>query len=64
MYESRWAIFSCIWIALVLALIYLKFLDWFADVMAYLTIVVIEISLCVLGYFAYDYAHQIEATQG
>lgn len=64
MYESRWAIFSCIWIALALALIYLKFLDWFANVMAYLTIIVIEVSLCVLGYFAYDYAHQIQATQG
>lgn len=64
MYESRWAVFTCIWIALVLALIYLKLLDWFADIMAYITIAVIEICLCVLGYFAYDYAHQIENTQG
>lgn len=56
MYESRWVIFTCIWIALVIALIYIKLMDWFAVYLAWVTIVVIEVALCVMGYYSYDYA--------
>jgi hypothetical protein len=58
MYESRWCIFTCIWIALVLALIYIKLMDWFAVPLAWITIVVIEAALAGLGYLAYFQAQQ------
>jgi hypothetical protein len=55
MYESRWVVLTCIGISLVIALLYLKMMDWFAVPLAWVTIVVIEVSLCVLGYFSLDY---------
>lgn len=58
MYEARWAIFTCIWIALVLSLIYIKLMDWFAVPVAWITIVVIEIAFITSGYFSYDYAQK------
>lgn len=64
MYESRWVVLTCIGISLVIALLYLKMMDWFAVPLAWFTIVVIEVSLCLLGYFSYDYRNQIEATHG
>lgn len=59
MYESRWAIFTCIWIALVLALIYIKLMDWCAKPIAWVTIFVIEAALITMGYFSYDYAQSV-----
>jgi len=56
MYESRWAIVSCIFISLVLALIYIKLMDWLAVYIAWITIVVIEIALVVMGVLSYNYA--------
>ena len=56
MYESRWAIVSCIFISLVLALIYIKLMDWFAVYLAWVTIIVIEIALVVMGVLSYNYA--------
>lgn len=64
MYESRWVIFTCIWIALAISLIYIKLMDWFAVPLAYVTIVVIEIALCLMGYYSYDYAHRLMDNNG
>lgn len=64
MYESRWVILTCIGISLVLALIYLKLMDWFAVPIAWLTIIVIELSLIALGYFSYSYSGQVKDTMG
>lgn len=64
MYESRWAIVSCIGISLVLALIYIKLMDWLAVYLAWITIVCVEISLVVCGYFSYAYAQNIIETDG
>lgn len=59
MYESRWVILTCIGISLVVALMYLKLMDWFAVPIAWITIIVIEVSLASLGYFAYSYSNEI-----
>lgn len=64
MYETRWVVFTCIFVSLVLALIYIKLMDWFAVPLAWITIVVIEVSLCVMGYFSYNYAQQVITTNG
>jgi len=64
MYESRWVILTCIGISLVIALIYLKLMDWFAVQIAWVTIVVIEICLIVMGYFTYTYSQGIKDTHG
>lgn len=56
MYESRWVVLTCIGISLVIALLYLKMMDWFAVPLAWITIVVIEVALVTMGYFAYDYS--------
>lgn len=64
MYESRWVVLTCIGISLITALIYLKVMDWFAVPLAWITIVVIEISLCALGYFSWAYKNQIESSRG
>ena len=60
MYESRWVVLTCIGISLLTALVYLKLMDWFAVPLAWITIVVIEISLCALGYFSWAYMNTIE----
>ena len=62
MYESRWVILTCIFVSLFVALVYLKLMDWFAVPIAWFTIVVIEISLILLGYFAYNYSGDIVDT--
>lgn len=62
MYESRWVILTSIGISLVIALIYLKLMDWFAVIIAWITIVVIEVCLVLLGYFSYSYSSEIETT--
>ena len=54
MYETRYVVLTTVGISLVLALIYLIFLDWCAIPLAYLTIVIIEVALVLMGYFAYD----------
>lgn len=59
MYESRWVILTCIFVSLFVALVYLKLMDWFAVPIAWFTIVIIEISLISLGYFAYNYSGDI-----
>lgn len=41
LYETRWVILTCIGISLVIAFMYLKFLDCFAVPLAYITILVI-----------------------
>jgi len=64
MYESRWVFVICIFIALALALVYIKFMDWCAVPVAWGTIVVIEIALCVSGYFSYAYAQNLIAEDG
>ena len=51
MYESRWCIVTCIAIALVFALIYIKLMDWLAVYLAWITIVVIEVALVLCGYY-------------
>lgn len=56
MYEARWTILTSIAISLVIALVYLKLMDWFAVCFAWITIIVIEICLVVLGYFCYAYS--------
>jgi len=56
MYESRWVITTCIFMSFVIALIYVKLMDWFAVPVAYFTIVVIEVGLCLMGYYSYEYA--------
>jgi hypothetical protein len=65
MYESRWCILVSIFISLIVALIYLKIMDWCAVWIAWITIIVIEIALCTLGYFAYTYAGtMVDAHEG
>lgn len=56
MYESRWVVLTCIGISLVVALIYIKMMDWFAVPLAWITIVVIEVALALMGYYSYAYA--------
>jgi hypothetical protein len=56
MYESRWVVLTCIGISLVVALIYIKMMDWFAVPLAWITIVVIEVALGLIGYYSYAYA--------
>jgi len=62
MYESRWAIFSCIWIAMAIALIYIKLMDWFAVPVAWITIFLIEVAFIVSGYFSWAYGRSIIET--
>jgi len=64
MYEARWVILTSIGISLLVALLYIKLMDWFATVIAWITIAVIEISLVGLGYASYSYSSSIEATHG
>ena len=64
MYESRWVVFACIFISLFVALIYIKLMDWFAVYIAWITIVVIEVALALLGYFAYNFSNTIEVNHG
>ena len=64
MYESRWVVLVSIFISLFVALIYIKLMDWFAVYIAWITIVVIEVSLACLGYFAYAYSSLIEDNHG
>jgi len=59
MYESRWVIFVSIFIALILALCYIKFMDWCAVYIAWITLVVIEIALVSMGVISYIYAQDI-----
>lgn len=59
MYESRWVFVICIFIALILSLVYIKFMDWCAVPVAWGTIICIEIALCVSGYFSYAYAQNL-----
>lgn len=64
MYESRFVVVTCIFIALVLALFYIKLMDWFAVYLAWVTIVVIEVAFIVCGYFSYAYAQTILSSNG
>lgn len=64
MYESRWVITTCIGISFVITLIYVKLMDWFAVPLAYVTIVVIEVGLCLMGYYSYEYAKRLETQYG
>ena len=54
LYETRYVILTCIGISLVIAFMYLKLLDCFAVPLAYLTIVVIQAALVLMGYYYYD----------
>lgn len=56
MYETRYVILTCIGFALVIALIYVKLMDWFAVPLAYFTIILIEVCFGVIGYYSYAYA--------
>jgi hypothetical protein len=64
MYESRWCFVTCIAIALVFALIYIKLMDWLAVYLAWITIVVIEVAFVLVGYYQYQYAQNIMNVQG
>jgi hypothetical protein len=55
MYESRWAIFACIFIALALALIYIKLMDWFAKPIAWITIIMVQLCFIGAGFVAFYY---------
>jgi len=39
-------------------------MDWFAVFIAWVTIIVIEISLVALGYLSYSYSSSLEETHG
>ena len=60
MFEARWAIISCILIALLVSLFYLKLMDWFAVYIAWITIIVVQIALVVLGFFCYQQSGKVE----
>jgi len=60
MFEARWAIISCILIALLVSLFYLKLMDWFAVYIAWITIIVVQIALVVLGFFCYQQSGKAE----
>jgi len=64
MYEARWVILTSIGISLLVALLYIKLMDWFAVFIAWVTIIVIEISLVALGYLSYSYSSSLEETHG
>ena len=53
LYESRWVIFTCIWISLAFAFFYLVILRFAAVPLAYITILVIQVALVLMGYYAY-----------
>jgi hypothetical protein len=64
MYEARWCLLYCVFISLFVAFVYIKLMDWFAVPIAWITIVVIEISLAALGYGGYTYSNIIEENYG
>lgn len=64
MYESRWVVLTCIGISLVVALIYIKMMDWFAVPLAWITIVVIEVAFGLIGYYSYAYAQDVMTNHG
>lgn len=56
LYETRWVILTCVGFSLIIAFIYLKLMDCFAVPLAYITILVIQVALVLMGYYAYDYS--------
>jgi hypothetical protein len=56
LYETRWVILTCIGFSLIIAFMYLKMLDCFAVPLAYITILVIQAALVLMGYYCYDYS--------
>jgi Plasma-membrane choline transporter len=56
LYETRWVILTCIGFSLVIAFMYLKLMDCFAVPLAYITIIVIQVALVLMGYYAYEYS--------
>lgn len=48
-YVTRWVIFVTICFCIVIALIYVKLMDWFAVYMAWISVIVIELGFIGLG---------------
>ena len=59
-YQSSTVIYWCVPVAVLVALVYLKLLDWFADELAYLTVFAIGASQFILGYIFYQKSGQIQ----
>lgn len=52
-YKSRWVIVTSIAIALVITLIYIKFMDWFAVYLAWISVLLIQAGLILIGILCY-----------
>lgn len=48
-YDSRWVVLISVFIALILALGYIKFMDWCAYWLCWICIILSELSLVLLG---------------
>jgi len=56
LYETRWVILTCIGFSLIIAFMYLKLMDCFAVPLAYITILVVQVALVLMGYYAYAFS--------
>jgi len=53
MYDARWVLTICLFIAFFLALGYIKFLDWCAVYIAWATVIIMELSLVGIGLISF-----------
>lgn len=49
MYNARWVITICVFLALFFSLAYIKFLDWCAFTLSWITVFVMQASLIAIG---------------
>ena len=54
LYDAKWILVMSLAIAVVLTLIYVKFLDWFAFWLAWISVAVIQLAFILLGWFMWE----------
>lgn len=58
-YAARWVILTSIGIAVVIALLYIKLMDWFAVYVAWISVFLVEAGLIATGAMFYSYYHNV-----
>lgn len=60
LYNARWCLLVCVFLALFFAFAFVKFMDWCAFYVAWATIVLIELSLIGVGTFCWVYKDHLQ----